>query len=194
MSAVVRLVLVASLVIAACGSNGGGDGASVADTVTSATTAPATTTPTRAAPATEPASTPTTDTATLPEPPEAINVIFDGKECTVSGPTSVPTGEHYFVVDSPRYFGLDLYVSMLVDGHTYQDLLDPQTEPGRYYPKPSWVVYATKVDGPPSGRILADDETEYQYTLDQPEHLHAIYLGSPGTLWFCSPLEVTDGS
>lgn len=188
---VVRLLVVASLVITACGSSGGGDGGTASDTMTSSTTTPVTTAPTATAPA---AVTPTTDAATMSQPPEAIDVTFDGKECTVAGPTSVPTGEHYFVVSSPSYFGMDLYVSMMVDDHRYQDLLDPQTRPGEYYPKPSWVVYATQTDGPPSGRILAEDEREYQYTLDQPEHPHVIYLGTARSLWFCSPLEVVDTS
>ncbi len=192
MKSVSGLLALAGLVLAACGSSGGGGEASVADTETPVTSAPApaSAAPTTAAPVTVPSS--TTDEATSPEPPEAIKVIFDGKGCTASGPTSVTTGEQYFIVDSPKYFGMELYVSMLLDGHGYQDLLDPQTGPGDYYPKPSWVVYATRTPGAPSGRILAEDEQEYRYTLDQPEHLHVIYLGTPGGLWFCSPLEVTD--
>ena len=63
--------------------------------------------------------------------------------CTVSGPTEVPAGQtYYFIVKNPYPLQADLYVSRLTDGKTFPDLLEPQTSPGAYYPKPSWVVYA----------------------------------------------------
>ena len=136
-----------------------------------------------------PAATPTPipPTATLtPVPP--IEVTFDGTECTVSGPTELPTGDHKFVLKDLSEQNQVLYVSLLLDGKTYQDLLDLQSEPGEYYPKPSWVVHTKG-----GMRRNAKGEHVWTYSLDI-EGEHAIYLGSafPHSLWFCAPLKVIE--
>ncbi len=173
------LVLAAGLAVTACGSSGGDDPPSATEATTTVTA--------------EPTSTSTTaDTAAATEPSNITDVIFDGETCTVSGPTSVSTGQHYFVLNDLSDLYVGLYVSMLVDDHRFQDLLDLQPAPGVYFPKPSWVIYATKAYNEPSGRALTEDETEQEYTLDQSEHEHAIYVGPDDGLWFCSALEVTD--
>ena len=131
--------------------------------------------------------TPVPPTATLtPVPP--IEVTFDGTECTVSGPTELPTGDHKFVLKDLSEQNQVLYVSLLLDGKTYQDLLDLQSEPGEYYPKPRWSVHTTG-----GMRRNAKGENVYTFSLDI-EGEHAIYLGSafPHSLWFCAPLKVIE--
>ena len=47
--------------------------------------------------------------------------------CTISGPDTVPADETYFVVvENPTEEFLDLYVSLLADGHTYQEFVELQ--------------------------------------------------------------------
>ena len=120
--------------------------------------------------------------------PTPIVVTFDGNECTVSGPTELPTGEHSFLVKDLSGQRLLLYVSRLVDGKTFQDMLDLQSEPGEYYSKPSWVIYP----GRTSERI-AEGEDLFTFSLDK-EGEHAIYLFGdwPLSLWFCAPLKVME--
>ena len=85
-----------------------------------------------------------------------------------------------------------IYVSHLTDGHTYQELLDPQSEPGEYYPKPNWVVYATKRDFE-FERNEAGTELAWTFFLEE-EGEYAIYIGGskPDDLWFCAPLQVVE--
>jgi hypothetical protein len=126
--------------------------------------------------------------AATPTPIPPIEVIFDGNECTVSGPTELPTGDHSFVLKDLSGQNQVLYVSHLLDGKTYQDLLDLQSEPGEYVPKPSWVVRAAR-----GIRRNAKGERVYTFSLDK-EGEHAIYIGSshPLSLWNCAPLWVTE--
>jgi hypothetical protein len=114
--------------------------------------------------------------------------------CTVSGPTEVPAGQiYYFIVKNPYPLRADLYVSRLTDGKTFPDLLEPQTSPGAYYPKPSWVVYAKSepVQAREFSRAteLADDERVEAFSVDPGPH--AIYTSIGQKLWFCAPLQVT---
>jgi len=118
-----------------------------------------------------------------------IEVTFDGNECTVSGPTELPTGDHSFVLKDLSEQYQALYVSRLLNGKTYQGLLDLQSEPGEYYPQPSWVVHK----GSKGMRRNAKGEKVYTFSLDK-EGKHAIYIGSssPLSLWFCAPLKVIE--
>ncbi len=114
--------------------------------------------------------------------------------CAVSGPTEVPAGQtYYFIVKNPSPLPADLYVSRLTDGKTFSDLLEPQTSPGAYYPKPSWVVYAksepVQAREFTRGSELADDERVEAFSVDP--GLHAIYTYIGQKLWFCAPFEVT---
>ena len=136
-----------------------------------------------------PAATPTS--GPLPESiAEVGEVIFDGTECTVLGPTELPTGKYSFVLKDLSKINVNLYVSRLTDGKTYQDLLDGQSEPGEYYPKPDWVVHAIE---PGSAWSKPDGGEVHTYFLTR-EGEYAIYLGTdvPPSLWFCAPLRVIE--
>ena len=144
-----------------------------------------------------------TDTPTVipltPEPtseslpkydPNTILVTFTGDECTVSGPTELPTGNNTFVLKDLSGQYHELYVSILLDGHTYQDVLDLQSEPGEYVPKPRWVVHTLKIE-----RAWNESNGEEVYTFRfYREGEHAIYIGSysPLSIWHCGPLMVVE--
>ena len=71
--------------------------------------------------------------------PETPTVTFEGDGCSYSGPTELRTGDHSIVFKDLSDQNQDLWADRIRDGHTYQDYLDLQSEPGKYFPKPSWV-------------------------------------------------------
>jgi hypothetical protein len=137
---------------------------------------------------------PTPTSVFLPETDARIEVTFHGESCDVTSPEVLPVGKYVFVLkDLDRTTSATLYISRLTDGHTYQDLLEPQDAPGDYYPKPDWVVYALKIGHPTN----SSGETTYDVTLEAGEH--AIYVSnwlptSEWGLWFCAPLMVVEPS
>jgi hypothetical protein len=91
-----------------------------------------------------PAATPTSEPS--PEPVvEVGDVIFDGTECTVSGSTELPPGRYSFVLKDQSELEVNLFVSRLTDGKTFQDLLDLQSEPGEYVPEQDWIDHAVEL-------------------------------------------------
>jgi len=120
--------------------------------------------------------------------PEGIVVTFSKTgECTVSGPTELPPGEYTYVLRDLSSVRHALIISYLLEGKTFQDLLDMQVVPGRYWPKPDWVVYANAIDG---WRNESRNELYTVFSLEKGEHF--VYLEStvPISLWFCAPLTV----
>jgi len=125
----------------------------------------------------------------VPPTPTPIVVTFDGNDCTVTGPTELPTGEHSFLLKDLSGQRQVLYVSHLLDGKTFQDMLDLQSEPGEWYPKPSWVIHPGRR---PTERI-AEGEHLYTFVLNKEgEHSIELYASSPRSLWFCAPLKVME--
>ena len=149
------------------------------------------------APAATPTSTPLppTDKSTpiptsepLPESgPEMIVVTFDGDECTVSGPTELPVGEHGIVLNNLTGELGNLGLGQLIDGHMYQDLLDLKIEPGGPTNN-SWVraVITTHTWSELKGY-------EYSFSLDEAgEYAIWVYGANPVSVWICAPLEVIE--
>jgi hypothetical protein len=137
--------------------------------------------------------TPPPSTPTIPEAAlEEFVVNFYGDSCDSTAPDVLSEGQYKFVLnDVEGTTKPELYISRLTEGHTYQDLLDPQEEPGDYYPKPDWIVYAVKI-----GYVDPDTgERAYKVTLTPGEH--AIYVSNwlptnEWGLWFCEPLTVVE--
>ncbi len=109
----------------------------------------------------------------------------------MEGPAEVPPGDYTFVLFNETDDPQALYVSYVFDGHTYQDLVDMQGTPGRYWPKPDWVEYADVLDG-----WMNESRTVYFATYALEEGEVVVYTGSnrPATLWFCAPLKVTEAA
>jgi hypothetical protein len=124
---------------------------------------------------------------------DKIEITFDGSNCTVTGPTSLPVGEHQFVLKNLSEKNYSFWVSRLIKGHTFQDLLDEQGEPGQYvFSLTNWVSWSSI--------------TGFEYGKNG-EEIYTIYLGSEGEyaiylfdsqaeeeIWLCAPLQVNKKS
>lgn len=136
--------------------------------------------------------TPTPTSEPLPEyDPDTILVTFTGDECTSSVPAELPVGEHQFVLrdlseNNPEFI---LTILHLIDGHTYQDLLDLQSEPGVDSPHPDWARYIERklVGGKwPNDKVyIISFEKEGEYGLSTGA-LYREYL------WFCGSFQVVE--
>ena len=116
--------------------------------------------------------------------------------CTLTGPSEVPAGETYLVVAKDLTDGSfnNLYVSLLADGHTYEEFVALQPSPGEYFPKPAFIVYATADHEAAfefsSAAALADDEAGYAYVSEPGPH--AVYTAARGNqLWICGTFDAT---
>ena len=114
-----------------------------------------------------------------------FEVTFDGNGCTVSGPTEVPIGDYSFRLINSSESRIKLMVTQLLDGHTFQDLVDLQTEPGDNYMIEPWMskpFYYTK------------DHKIYIVSLDEAgdEHVISIAEGNHAGIWHCVPFQVIE--
>ena len=113
-----------------------------------------------------------------------FEVTFDGNGCTVSGPTEVPIGDYSFLLNNTSGRRVKLVVGQLLDGHTFQDLVDLQTEPGDNFMIESWMskpFYYTK------------DHKIYTVSLDEAgEHSIAISEYKHVGIWLCVPFQVIE--
>ncbi|MCK5633688.1 MAG: hypothetical protein KAI06_01305 [Anaerolineales bacterium] len=120
--------------------------------------------------------------------PEGIVITFTKKEeCTVSGPTELPPGEYTFVLRDLSDTNQRLYLSYYIDGKTNQTVLDKQVVPGRWYPKPDWIVYAKMIE---EWRNESRNEKYFTYSLEEGEHGVLLGSSSPISLWVCDPIWV----
>jgi hypothetical protein len=122
-----------------------------------------------------------------PEPIEiTFEVTFDGKGCTVSGPTEVPIGDYSFLLNNTSDSRVKLVVGQLLDGHSFQDLVDLQTEPGDNFMIEPWMskpFYYTK------------DHRIYFVSLDEAgEHVISISVYNHVGIWLCIPFQVIETS
>jgi len=101
---------------------------------------------------------------------EPIKITFDGKECTSSGPTELPTGEHSFVYKNLSEDYLSFKVGRFLEGKTYQDLLELQSEPGEYNPRVFWTAHPRVL-----GRTWNESTGEETFTFAlNKEGVHSI--------------------
>ena len=145
-------------------------------------------TPTPIPPTDKPTSIPPTAIPTPTLTPQPIEVTFDGNECTVSGPTELPIGEHSFIRKDLTGNDAELYVEYYIDGKTLQDYLDLQSEPGEYVSDQPWAIRSIK-RGTEWNESLGGKE--YTFLLNEGgEHIIIIAGFSPRSIWFCAPLWV----
>jgi hypothetical protein len=173
-----RVLVVLPLAFGGCGSSESTD-TTTKSTIAATTTASSTTaTPTTAPPSTASAA------------DYIIELTFDGSVCTTIGPAVVPTGVHSFVVrDLTGESPADMRTMAITDGHTYQDLLDLQSEPGEYVPLPEWAERPLTTFEPVD-RELGDNELGKRLILEPGEH--GIVVRTDEGLWFCGALAVTE--
>jgi hypothetical protein len=122
---------------------------------------------------------------------EPIKVTFDGEECIASTPAVMSTGEHSFVFVYTTEQGYGFWVEQLLDGKTYQDALDLQSEPGEYIPPQPWIDdHDLTVD-------VEWDESAganiYTWSLDEEgEYIMMTGGTSPPSVWFCGSFQVVE--
>ena len=140
-----------------------------------------------------PTATPTPTSEPLPgSVAEGIEVTFDGNDCTVTGPTELPAGEHTFIFIDQSDMRGELSLVYLEDGKTFQDLLDEQIGPGVWSPKQSWVIYDTRVsiEFQESNGRRVDSST---WKLDKVgEHTIICYVSTPQMIWVAAPFMVVE--
>ena len=146
----------------------------------------ATPTPIQPTETSEPASEP------MPETVAEFEVTFDGNDCMGAVPTEVPAGEHTFILIDQSDMRGELWLVYLQDGKTFQDLLEQQSEPGEWTPKPPWVSYDDRVSMifPKSNgaRVVSS-----KWRLDKVgEHVVFCYVSSPQMIFYAAPLMVVE--
>lgn len=116
--------------------------------------------------------------------PEGIIATFTKKEeCTISGPTELPTGEYTFVLRTLGELKGILYVSYLIDGKTSQDLLNLEMESGHYWHGAMKILVVADVkDG---WRNESRNERYVIYLLEEGEHLVYRETSNPHVQWYC---------
>jgi hypothetical protein len=131
---------------------------------------------------------PTNTDLSLPSNSQSIEiefeVTFDGNGCTVSGPPEVPIGDYSFLLNNVSGRRVKLVVAQLLDGHTFQDLVDLQSEPGDPFAIEPWMskpFYYTK------------DHKIYTVFLDEAGE-HGIAIGEYNHVnsWLCAPFQVIE--
>jgi hypothetical protein len=149
------------------------------------------------APTTTETTTTVAPTTTVAMSAAVIGVSFDGERCEVDT-ESVPAGGHAFVVTNDSDHAVALYVSSLVDGHTFDELLELQEEVGgspNSWPKPDWVVYESPSPEPDARPEVELSDNQFMEARRLTEGTDAVYLAAfvpgPERIWFCAPLSVT---
>ena len=122
-----------------------------------------------------------------------FEVLFDGTDCTVDGPTELPPGDYVFTfIDESDWKG-EVYLINIDEDKTFQDNLDLQSEPGDWYAKQSWAHYDVDVS---SLYDLPEDEASEgrrvhtsAWRLNKvAEHTILCFVDSPRKLWFAAPI------
>ena len=123
-----------------------------------------------------------------------FEVVFDGEECTVTGPESVPAGPVTVVLtDTSGQDVDDVDVQAYDDGYTYADLEDYVEEEvggfgeGVEFVIPDWAPLAMR-DFEAPGLDLAENQTQDDYSLEAGSH--GIVVWRNGS-WGCGGFEVT---
>jgi hypothetical protein len=113
-------------------------------------------------------------------------VSFSGDECTVSGPTEILTGKYHIDLNNLSEVELRMGVVRLLDGKTFQDMVDFQGESGKYIPFIPFISYP---------RFFTSDHINYYYYLDEPGEYYIGVQDSLKThLWLCSAFHVIETS
>ena len=120
--------------------------------------------------------------------PETPEVIFDEDGCTYSGPSELTTGDHSFVFKDLSDQNQELWSGQITGGHTYQDLLDLQSEPGEYIPKPNWLYHPRLLSQEMDESVGAEVYT-WRFVMEGDYELTAGTY-SPPSVWICGSFQV----
>ena len=139
-------------------------------------------------------STPTATIEPSPEPFEGIVVTYNGSGCTISGPTDLTTGDHQFFVENLTKDSVSLRIYRNLCGHTFQELVEIQGDPGRNFLPGEFLFDAPQTEHNME-RIPTTTDFIYTYALHTAgEYSVALHNPTSQNYWLCAPLEVTEGS
>ena len=131
-----------------------------------------------------------TDTSIPPTPtPQPVEIIFEvtfdeNYNCVVSGPTEVSIGEYLLRLNNQSDRKVDIAVTHLIDGHTFQDLHGLQSEHGEPFVKVYWMSQPN---------YYTRDHKVWHYTFDEPgEHAIMILQHVHVGMWICESFQVIE--
>lgn len=119
-----------------------------------------------------------------------FDVRFDGEECTVTGPESVPAGEYTVVLTDTSGLDVDVDVAGYDDGHTFADIEEYIEETGGDGDRrnsPGWAPSVMRDFEAPL-LDLADNQSQYDYLLEAGSHGVVVFRAGG---WGCAGFEVT---
>ena len=118
---------------------------------------------------------------------EQIIVTFDENGITVSGPSVLPTGKHSIIFNHLYDLNQVLYLLLFDEGYTYQNLIDLQSQPGVWWPKPTWCSYVQTWDV----ELIEEGKSVYTHILDtKGDYIIYTYSENPRSLWLGGPLTI----
>jgi hypothetical protein len=119
-----------------------------------------------------------------------FDVLFDGEECTVTGPESVPSGSVTVLLTDTTGEGFDVDVAAYDDGHNFADVEEYIAETGgdgvRRTP-PEWAPSAMR-DFEAPALDLAENQKQFDYSLEAGSHGIVVFRNGG---WGCGGFEVT---
>ena len=135
----------------------------------------------------EPTPIPVKPTVTTASPP-VIDITFDGDECNIVGPDTIPQGKVTFIMHNPGDEELRVDIIRFDEDKTWDELVEYFGPPGSERSGiPFWAEYAGE------GVTDAGQTSEYSVFLLKGEYgLDCILwnMGHPGRHWVGAPLTV----
>jgi hypothetical protein len=128
---------------------------------------------------------------------EGIEVTFDGAKCTDIGLVVLPEGEYSIAfIDEVRKGTADLHVSQLVNGHTYQELVELQGgDPTKWNVDESYLKLANQID---TDYDISTGIKRITFALEEGEYAVFILNVKPLEVVteqiFCFPITIVDDS
>jgi hypothetical protein len=122
-----------------------------------------------------------------------IEARFDGEFCVVTSPAELPPGDYEATLIDTTDLEAELMFLYLEDCYTIQDALAGQSEPGKWYPKPSWLHYDDRLTWTAEDSNGQRIETT-TWRLDRVGE-HNIYcgvIGPPPMLWIEAALQIVE--
>ena len=127
---------------------------------------------------------------------EQVEITFDGNECTREGPVELQAGEHSFIFNNLTEDNQSLKVDLLLDGHTFQDLVDRINEAGPEWDFngtnfPDWLGGNARFVAFEKGESAGEEIITFRITRDG-DYAISVYNTSTENLYPCGPLKVVE--
>jgi hypothetical protein len=102
----------------------------------------------------------------------------------------LPPGDYSFALKDLSDENVDFSLARLLDGKTFQDMLDLQIEPGEFITSPSWTVNPIALGftwhESIGGKV-------YTFSLNKEgEYVTGVWSPSSISYWLCAPLWVIE--